>query len=225
VIEAKLIVGRYLTFTPGASRPLPAGAHVPAFVSVTPPSVTILKSKRKDPGSKFNPLRNVGGERESSVGAGSHATKGRRNFKWLPWYAGDISETALDRDVLTGPMSGCTLVSYVKAGVVTVGHLGTVTVTPSIPATINTNIKAVWNTFANAHPLDVRGGFNPVSAAIPGHPAAQPGDSAGQTWGLFTTGGQFYAVQVWVQTGTANTFRIAAIHLVPSMTLATLQNL
>ncbi len=224
MIEAKLLVGRYLQFTPGASRHLPAGAHVPAFVNVVCPPLTIQESTRRNPGAPLNPFRNVGGQRESAVVAGTNANKAHRNFKWLPWYAGDIAETTLDRDVLTGPMSGCTLVSYRRAGATMAGHLGTVTVTAAIPAAVNNAVKAVWNNFANAHPADVIGGFNPVAATVPAHPPAQPGDAAGQTWGLFTTNGQFYAVQVWVQTGTANTFRIAAVHQVASMSLVQLQN-
>lgn len=36
--------------------------------------------------------------------------------------------------------------------------------------------------------------------------------------------GQFYSVQVYVQKGTADHFRVAAVHLVPSMSLHQLQN-
>ena len=218
MIQAKLLVGRYLQFTPGASRPLPGGLHVPAFVPVVCPPLTIQEATRRDPGGRFNPLRNVGGQRESAVVAGTNANKVHRNFKWLPWYVGDISETTLNCDVLTGPMSGCILVSYRRAGVSYVGHIGTVTVTDAVPATVNTNLKAVWTNFMNAHPADVLGGFNPVGVTVPMHPPAQPGDIGGQTWGLFTTDGLFYAVQVWVQKGTATNFRIAAVHQVPSMT-------
>jgi len=227
MIEAKLLVGRYLQFTPTPSRHLPGVAHVSVFVNVVCPPLTMQESTRKDPGGRFNPFRNVGGQRESAVVAGTntHANKTHRNFKWLPWYAGDISETILDRDVLTGPMSGCTLLSYRRAGVATVGHIGTVTVTDDVPVTVNTNVKAVWTNFANAHAADVIGGFNPVDVTVPPHPPAQPGDVGGQTWGLFTTTGQFYAVQVWVQVGTTNNFRIAAVHQAPSMTLHQLQNL
>jgi hypothetical protein len=225
MIEAKLLVGRYLQFTPGASRHLPAGAHVPAFVNVVCPPLTVQESTRRDPGARFNPFRNVGGQRESAVVAGTNPNKTHRNFKWLPWYAGDIAETPLTCDVLTGPMSGCILVSYRRAGVPLAGHIGTVTVTDAIPVAVNNSVKAVWNNFANAHPGDVVGGFNPVDATVPVHPPAQPGDVGGQTWGLLTTNGLFYAVQVWVQVGTANNFRVAAVHQVPSMTLAQLQNI
>ncbi len=41
MIEAKLLVGRFLQLTPGAARHLPAGVHVPAFVPVVCPPLTI----------------------------------------------------------------------------------------------------------------------------------------------------------------------------------------
>ncbi len=225
MIETKLLVGRYLQFTPGASQHLPAGAHVPAFKNINCPPLTIQQSTRHNPGAAYNPFRNVGGQRESAVVGGTNANKVHRNFKWLPWCAGDIAETTLDRDVLTGPMSGCTLLYYRRGGVLKAGHIGTVTVTAALPATINTNVKAVWNNFANANPGDVLGGFNPVGATVPGHPPAQPGDVGGQTWGLITTNGLFYAINVWVQNAPPNTYRIAGVHPVQSMTLPQLQNL
>ncbi len=224
MIEAKLLVGRFLQIDTPANR-APTG-NPPAFINVACPPLTIAESTRRDPGAKLNPLRNVGGQRQSAVAAGTNANKVHRNFKWLPWYQGDISETVLDKDVLTGPMSGCILVSYRDlTGATKVGHIGTITVTPTMPATINTNVRALWNAFALAHPGNVIGGFNPADAAVPIHPAAQPGDQVGQTWGLFTTNGDYYAVKVWVQGGHPIVYRIAAVHHIASMTLAQLQAL
>ncbi len=166
------------------------------------------------------------------MAARTNANKTHRNFKWLPWYAGDISETTLDRDVLTGPMSGCILTSYQRNGAHQVGHVGTVDETDASRVAVNLAVKAVWNNFANAHPADVVGGFDPVDNAVPPHPPAQPGDQGGKTWGLFTTTGQFYAVHVQLQapnTATLGvitpTFRVVAVHQVPTMTLAALQNI
>lgn len=226
MLEAKLLVGRQLVFTRPTWRDLTGAA--PVFVNVVCPPLTIAESTRKTPGGTYNPFRNVGGTRISDVAAGSNtaANKLHRNFKFLPWYQGDISETVLDRDVLTGPMSGCVLVHYLRNGHYVAGHIGTITVTDAVPATINTNVKALWNQFANAHPLDVFGGFNPVANTVPAHPPAQPGDIAGETWGLYTIVGTFYAVQVYKQAGNGpSEWRVAAVHQVPSMTLAQLQNL
>lgn len=225
MIEAKLLVGRYLDFTPGASRHLPSATHTSNFVNVNCPPLTIKESVRQNPGSRYNPLRKVGGQRVSSVIAGTNLGKVHRNFKWLPWYGGDISETVLNCDVLTGPMSGCILVSYRRNGVSMVGHIGTVTLSAAIPATVNTNVKAVWTNFATTHQADVIGGFNPFDNTIPAHPPAQPGDGVGQIWGLITRTGFFYAVQVYVQTFLPRPYRIAAVYPMQSMTLNQLQNI
>jgi hypothetical protein len=103
-----------------------------------------------------------------------------------------------------------------------VGHVGTVTVTAAVPAAINTAVKALWTNFMNAHPADIIGGFNPAGNNVPMHPPAQPGDVAGETWGLFALTGEFYAVQVYKQQAGAhvghNDWRVAAVHQVPSMT-------
>jgi hypothetical protein len=193
MIEAKLLAGRYLDLVTAPSR-APMGTPA-AYIPVVCPPLQIQESHRKNPGGAMNPFRNVGGKRESTVLPGANANKVHRNFKWLLWYQGDIAKTDLTCDVLTGPMSGCILVSYRSAtGVTMVGHIGTITVTESMPATINTNVKAVWTTFATAHPTRVIGGFNPVGVTVPMHPPAQPGDVGGQTWGLFTSTGEYYAV-------------------------------
>lgn len=224
MIEAKLLVGRFLQVTTAPSR-APMG-NAAAFIDLVCPPLTIAESIRRNPGGKYNPFRNVGGQRESAVGAGTNANKAWRNFKWLPWYQGDISQTTLDHDVLTGPMSGCILTSYRDAaGVKKAGHIGTITVTPTMPVAINNSVKALWNAFAHAHPAQVIGGFNPAAAPVPMHPPAQGADQVGQTWGLFTTNDLYYSVQVYVQPGHPMVYRIAAVHQVHSMTAAQLQNI
>jgi hypothetical protein len=195
--------------------------------------MTIQDSVRREPGAKYNPLRNVGGVRQSAAVPGTHLTKTYRNFKWLPWYAGDISETPLTaHDILTGPMSGCMLVTYRRNGVTQAGHVGTVDDPDGSRTAVNNSVKTLWNQFANAHAADVIGGFDPVDAAVPNAPAAQPGDMGGKTWGLFTTSGLFYAVHVQVQQDLGGvvgivvpTYRIVGVHLVQSKPLNALQNI
>jgi len=227
MIEAKLLVGRFLKLTPSPAQG-PTGAAAPYvanFVPVVCPRMTIQESSKRS----YNPLKGGFSQRTSNVVQGTNQApnKAHRNLKWLPWYKGDISETALDTDVLTGPMSGCILTSYTRAGQATVGHVGTVDVVPNPydPATVNTAVKAVWNNFATNHPGDIVGGFNPVGLTVPAHPRAVDDDSWGQTWGLFTTDGNFWAVQVYLQKNTTDDFRIAAVHQVNSMTLVQLQNI
>ena len=49
-----------------------------------------------------------------------------------------------------------------------VGHVGTVSVSETIPATINTNVKNLWNLYAQALPnAHLVRGFNPVATTVP----------------------------------------------------------
>lgn len=214
MIEAKLLVGRYLEFSPTPKRGLTG--NPPVMVNVVCPPLTIQESQRKDPGAAYNPFRNVGGVRESQVvgGTNTNPNKVHRNFKWLPWYEGDISTTSFTCDVLTGPMSGCILVSYIDAtGNPMVGHVGTVSVSDTIPASVNTNVKNLWNLYAQALPqANLVRGFNPTDPAIPGHGPAQGNDAKGETWGLYAQGGGFYAVNVWIQKGGVTNFRVVGVH-------------
>lgn len=221
-VEAKLLVGRFLDFNRGQGRTRQPTS--PQFETLVIGPLHIQESARKDPGGKLNPFRNVGGQRESMVMPGANVAKAHRNFKWLPWYEGDIAETLLDYDVLTGPMSGCCLVTYRKAvgGPVYAGHIGTVTVSESSPASINDNVKQLFTqAIANGTIVDVRG-FIPTAITVPGHPPAVPGDVKGETFGLMTTTGDFFAVHVYVQNTSMNSYRVAGVHQVQSMTQAQL---
>ncbi len=209
MIDIKLLPGRYLNFVRPASHT--RDAHSPRFVNVTCPPLTIEESEK------------INKQRISDVVPGTNTKKLWRNFKWLPWYEGDISETELDCDVLTGPMSGCILASYRRGANLMVGHIGTVTVSEAAPQSINDNVKNLWNQWALANPAGIRG-FNPVDRSLPVHPPAVGGDSKGDTWGLFTTTGEYYAVQVYIQNN-VNHYRIAAVHPVTSMSLHQLQTL
>ncbi len=148
--------------------------------------------------------------------------KAHRNFKWLPWVSGRISEVALvGSDVLTGPMSGCWLVTYRKPnGVPHAGHLGTDIADPIGTAAVN----ATWNNFALANPGDVIGGFNPLRHWNGAIPASKSGDvSAPRFFGLFTTANQFHIVVAYQQTTNMNKLRIAGVQLVATAGLARLQ--
>lgn len=79
------------------------------------------------------------------------------NFTWLDFIPGRITETPLTQDVLTGPMSGCWLTLYRRAGQRYVGHVGTDSNSPLA----TTNAKTKWNAFALKSYGDVMGGFRP----------------------------------------------------------------
>lgn len=217
MIEAKLLVGRYLQLATAPTRPM--RGVPPIFDIVVCPPLTIQESTRF-----AGPLGGQFGQRASAVVPGANASPAKihRNFKWLPYYEGDISATTQTCDVLTGPMSGCPLVRYLNAGNIYVGHIGTVLG----QVAVNAAVTALWNGFALANPASILGGFNPFGPTVPTPPPpATAQDSVARIWGLITTAGTFFSVQVYQQLNQANYYRVAAVHAVPSMTLAQLQNL
>ena len=133
------------------------------------------------------------------------------------------SEVALvGTDVLTGPMSGCWLVTYRKAnGVPHAGHLGTDVASPAGTAAVN----GAWNAFALAHPGDVIGGFNPLRHWIGPYPTRNANEPAipPKIFGLYTTNNQYYIMVAFQQANPATLMRIAGIQQVASSPIARLQ--
>jgi hypothetical protein len=207
MLEQKLIVDRVINFTIANSAPPPG--PLGSFATMPVQSCYLQES--------------TGVFTKTSLIQAGAGPKAHRNFNWLPWVPGRISEVALvGSDVLTGPMSGCWLVTYQKAnGVPHAGHLGT-----DVASQTNTDaVNTTWNNFAVANPGSVIGGFNPPRHWNGPYPAARPGDSARpELFGLFTTNNQFYAMLVYHQTSNLLKLRIAAIQQVPSVTVARLQH-
>ena len=207
MLEQKLIVNRFidLNLAHAAAPPYADGAFV---------TVPVQQCYLQESTGVFTKTSAV----QAGVGPKAH-----RNFKWLPWLPGAISEVALvGADVLTGPMSGCWLVTYRKAnGVPHAGHLGTDVASPVRTAAVN----AAWNVFATGHPADVIGGFNPLRHWVGPYPARRAGEPAAppKIFGLYTTANQFYVIVAYQQTNPATLLRIAGIQQVASATVARLQ--
>ncbi|MBS1872160.1 MAG: hypothetical protein JSU00_03030 [Acidobacteria bacterium] len=218
MLQQKLIVGRFIHFrfpTP------PAGGHAqnPAvFITVPQNMMNIAEST-----GVF--------KKTSTTGAGAHATKPWRTFGWLPWLPGSISEVQMGgSDVLTGPMSGCDLVMYRRAGVTYAGHLGT-----DVGADAqNASVKATWNGFAVASgQANIIGGFNPFLGWVGAYPVANANDlGAPIFFGLYTTAGVFYTLVLFSQRQAAGSTaahpslrRIAGLQQIASKTYAQLCNL
>lgn len=95
---------------------------------------------------------------------GVNNAKVHRNFHWLKWIPPYIAQIPLGGvDVLTGPMSGCWVITYRYPGAATdqiyVGHLGTCGTTAWDDA-----MKAGWTHFAAANPTALISGFQPNRA-------------------------------------------------------------
>ena len=232
MIERKLIVGRYLELN--TPQPVMAGAAVNGFQEVNRIVLHIEESESSaapvaplNPRPGFNPTvaqrAQIGfqraGEhiasqfdrqRTSATGVGAVA-KAHRNFVWLEWLPGLVSEVQpVGMDVLTGPMSGCWITAYLRNGVHYIGHVGT----ENLPTSANSiAARTAWNRFAASVPMGAYSGFNPFNDPWTNGPMPQglPGESARKTFALVTAAGDFYTVITYPQTNKPTRVRIAGI--------------
>lgn len=239
MIEQKLIVGRYIELNTPV--PVPAGPPVADFQRVNPVTLHITHSESSakpvapiqfPPG--YNPplgdrlstfAKNTGAQvgrqlhrqRTSGTVQGPSA-KAHRNFVWLEWMRGLVSEVQPGGvDVLTGPMSGCWIVSYLRGGTRFVGHIGT-DMTATSPNTIQA--RNAWNTFVAGIPVGARDGFNPFNDWAGPIPPGQPGEAPAKFFAIVTASNTFYSVVTYPQLAKINRVRIAGIQQRPSSLLA-----
>jgi hypothetical protein len=192
----KLVKGRYLSFRD----PKPKITYDDgAFITQPKIAMTIEQSVRekqmvpKWDAAKQEYVRDGGQmvdvrqkQRVSQLSAGTNQSKVHRNFQWLGYYGGAISQVPFDNlDVLSGNFSGCWMTVYKKDGITRICHVGTV----DDPAHAKTRAaKDAWNAFANANPHSIQRGFNP--ARVWTHPDSRPakidGDGIPRIWGLVT---------------------------------------
>lgn len=209
MFEQKLIVGRYIN--------LPNAVVMPGGLVLG-----AVGSFQLVPLQTCNLQESTGVFTKTSVVQAGVGAKAHRSFRFLPWLSGRISEVDLvTTDVLTGPMSGCWLVSYRKPnGVPHAAHLGTDVASPVGTAAVN----ATWNGHALANPGTVIGGFNPLRHWNPPLPVAKTDENGvPRFFGLFTVAGQYYIIVTFQQLSNASLLRIAGVQLTPSSTLARLQ--
>lgn len=182
MLEQKLIEGRILDL-PFAGWEIFQGAPVNGFDEAAP----IVRHVDVSTSTGFF------GPRVSTTSVGAHA-KERRNFIWLPWRKGLVSEVRPNGcDVLTGPMSGCMILRYTKNGEQYTGHVGTDSLSPENTA----QAKAAWNNFAATAPAGSATGFNP-SEYWTGHAPALTKLAFGfKIFALVTGTGDFYSVFTW----------------------------
>jgi hypothetical protein len=231
MIEQKLIVGRYLelnTPTPAFAGPAVNGfqevARVVLHIEQSESMSTPVGPMNVMPG--FNPtfkqqvqigMQRAGQhvqaqfdrQRTSTTGVGAVA-KAHRNFIWLEWLPGFVSEVQPQgMDVLTGPMTGCWITAYIRNGIHYIGHVGT----ENLPTSANSiAAKNAWNTFARGVPMGAFSGFNPTGdpwTAAPVQPL--PGETARKTFALITSDGTFHTVVGYSQVGKPSRIRIAGI--------------
>jgi hypothetical protein len=246
MIEQKLAVGRYIELvTPSVgfvpAPPPPAGfrtvtqqvLHIETSASLPSPVATTnwpvgyqptLQQKMQvgvtEAASRL--ASQFDRQRTSNVAAGPTA-RVHRNFVWLEWLPGFVSEVATGGiDVLTGPMSGCWIMLYTRGGVQYVGHVGT----EDDPNTANSiAAKGAWNAYGAAAAPGSITGFDPARDWVGPTPAAQGGDVIGKpkTYALVTSAFEFYSVVLYAQSNKLTRYRIAGIQQLHSSLAANAQ--
>lgn len=202
MIEGKLVVGRRIQFMVPAQTNAGVAAH--GFQRL---NQVFLHINESNIGSR------IFGPKTSTVGVG-HIAKGHRNYQWLEWRPGFVSEVVQGGfDVLTGPMSGCWITRYMRLGAQCVGHVGTehaANTANSIAA------KAAWNAFRPTAVGPVTG-FNPFNNWVGAYPAMNHGtDGAPKVFALVTGAGVFHSVFTYPLLAAPNTVRIAGIQQIAS---------
>ncbi|NQZ30558.1 MAG: hypothetical protein HRU06_04745 [Oceanospirillaceae bacterium] len=208
MIEQKLIVGRWIDVP--LQVPVNNGPAVGGFQPLNNVMLHINESTRM---SAF-------GAKTSTVTTG-HIAKNNRNYQWLEWLPGLVSEVSqFNVDVMTGPMTGCWITRYVRNGLQCVGHVGTY-----MEANHEHSIaaRASWNAFAAAG--GVITGFNPQNGWVGPFPPAKTGDGAFKIFAVVTSAGDFWTIFTYADVTGANRVRIAGTQEIQTASLATLQAL
>ncbi len=163
--------------------------------------------------------------RASSFAPGMNIDKGHRNFHWLKWLPPYIAQIPLGAvDVLTGPMSGCWVITYRWPGAagdpVYVGHLGTCGT-----KALDDEMKAGWNQFAAQNPNALISGFQPNRAFADNlEGGLKPGEYT-SIFALVTTDRRFYAVKLGRVGPFGTRFHIVKVKEVTPTTCLALQNI
>lgn len=228
MIEQKLIIGRYLEL--GTWPPTLVGAAANGMQEVTSVVRHIEESGSVGaPVTPFNPINmslraQIGvrlgqakeavenqftnRQRVSGTSTGAVA-KTYRNFVWLEWLGGVVSMVQPGAvDVLTGPMSGCWITSFLRNGTRHVGHVGTV-MTAADPLSVAA--RTAWNNFAQGLQMGAMSGFNPFNDWNGAFPLPQPGDGAMKTFAVVTTINTFYTLVTFSQANKPSRVRIAGL--------------
>ena len=232
----KLIVGRYISF----KDPKPKLTYADgSFLTQPKLAITMEQSVREKllvpkwdakaqelvrDGNVTVEVRQNQRVSQMTAGANPEQAKVHRNFQWLGYYGGAVSQVSFDNlDVLSGNFSGCWMTVYKKDGIRRVCHVGTVD-EPAHNKTIAA--KKAWNEFAQANPMNIEGGFSPARAWS--HPDSVPakidGDGIGRIWGLVTRD-EMVSIYLYRGERYPDRFRIAAVKVVPPSHMPALGNL
>jgi len=191
------------------------------FLTDQPKALTIKQSKSVNVApDKTVPKIAV---KASTIVEGANAKRGKehRNFHWLGYWGGAISQIVRhgNIDVLTGPMSGCWVVVHRWHNIEHVAHIGK----DKMDQAKTNAVIAGWNGHAQAHPDDVIAGFNPFRHWVDRMPERKPGDKdiggTGYQCFALVTGDpapRLFSILTYRQKIDTNLLRIAGIEEVES---------
>ncbi|GHC69362.1 hypothetical protein [Limoniibacter endophyticus] len=104
------------------------------------------------------------GHRDTRINGGP-GLRQNRTFQWLPYLPGKITMVRqMGRDILTGPMSGCWVVSFLLDNSPYVGHIGT---DLSANSEQSVQVKKSWNAAMLSGRVKLLSCFNPVGPGLP----------------------------------------------------------
>jgi hypothetical protein len=163
--------------------------------------------------NESNIASRIMGPKTSTAALGAHpnVNKAHRNYQWLKWVAGFVSEVPqMGVDVLTGPMSGCWVTRYSRGGMTCVGHVGTES---SAVSANSVAAKAAWNAFRATPAGAGATGFNPFRywTAAGGIPGIGAGEGPPKVFALVTSTGQFYSIFTFPIVANPGMVRVAGI--------------
>lgn len=205
----KLIEGRYIDVDLKVLNAKPA-----AIAGVKPPGGSFVDSTQMPLSIQHSVSEKTGvfsSIRTSGFAPALNTVKVHRNFQWLKWVPPYICQTPLGSiDILTGPMSGCWVITYKWPGIGTadpvhVGHLGTCGTKDW-----DDSMKAGWTHFAANNPDALISGFQPNRA----FPDVDEGIKKGEFTSIFalvTPEKKYYAVKLGRQGPYGTRYRIVKV--------------
>jgi hypothetical protein len=187
-ILAKFSIGSIFAIPDAAPDVVHAAAGTPAgFKTVRPTTIHLGHSK-----GSFSTK-----DRISSLKAGASGD-GHRNFVWLPYIPGYVSEVEqTNLPIITGPLSGCPTTRYSRGGKTYVGHPGTEDHHDSANSQA---ARAYWNSFAlSTYVRGVNVLRDLQRLNFPGMATPHAGDGAIKFWAIVMPNGDFYGMAAFSQ--------------------------
>ncbi|MCA3367729.1 MAG: hypothetical protein INF79_19155 [Roseomonas sp.] len=209
MLDRKMIVGRYFTFK------IPSDYQIPNFDNVAKFKVYGYANDHVPLRRNFYLEQSTGFFKRTSATRNTGENepggdKAHRKFTWLPYFQYCTTVVPMDdsSDVLSGPFTGCWLVTFTIEGARYIAHIGTSELISS-----NQSVKCGFRTFCKTHNVkDIRGvkPADPWLKEIEGLCNKKKENTNGYyMFGLYTREGKFFSMLTFRQKASDSEFRIA----------------